>query len=88
MEVIQSGGKPIKVWTDISQIESQAIQQLERISIMPFIYDHVPVIPDVHLGKATTVGSVIATKGAIMPANNLLFFYAYTINYHSNIKMI
>ncbi|MEK7434755.1 MAG: RtcB family protein [Cyanobacteriota bacterium] len=68
MEVMQSGGKPIKVWTDISQIEAQAIQQLERISRMPFIYDHVAVMPDVHLGKGATVGSVIATKGAIMPA--------------------
>jgi len=49
-------------------IEPQAKSQLENISEMPFVFHHVAVMPDCHLGKGATVGSVIATKGAIIPA--------------------
>jgi tRNA-splicing ligase RtcB len=49
-------------------IEPQARQQLENISEMPFVFHHLAVMPDCHLGKGATVGSVIATKGAIIPA--------------------
>ena len=68
MEIIQNGGKDIKVWTDIKGIEPAAIDQLYRMSRLPFVYDHIAVMPDVHVGKGATVGSVIATKGAIIPA--------------------
>src|SRR5437868_9438411 len=49
-------------------IEPQAREQLNNISEMPFVFHHVAVMPDCHLGKGATVGSVIATKGAIIPA--------------------
>ena len=49
-------------------IEPQARGQLNNISEMPFVFHHVAVMPDCHLGKGATVGSVIATKGAIIPA--------------------
>jgi tRNA-splicing ligase RtcB (3'-phosphate/5'-hydroxy nucleic acid ligase) len=49
-------------------IEPQAKAQLENIAEMPFVFRHVAVMPDCHLGKGATVGSVIATKGAIIPA--------------------
>jgi tRNA-splicing ligase RtcB len=49
-------------------IEPQARSQLANISEMPFVFHHVAVMPDCHLGKGATVGSVIATKGAIIPA--------------------
>lgn len=49
-------------------IEPQARQQLLNISEMPFLFHHLAVMPDCHLGKGATVGSVIATKGAIIPA--------------------
>jgi tRNA-splicing ligase RtcB len=49
-------------------IEPEAKQQLINISEMPFVFHHVAVMPDCHLGKGATVGSVIATKGAIIPA--------------------
>src|SRR3990167_5354686 len=49
-------------------IESKAMEQLHNISEMPFLYKHIAVMPDCHLGKGATVGSVIATKGAIIPA--------------------
>jgi tRNA-splicing ligase RtcB (3'-phosphate/5'-hydroxy nucleic acid ligase) len=50
------------------EIEPQAQQQLENISEMPFLFHHLAVMPDCHLGKGATVGSVLATKGAIIPA--------------------
>ncbi len=49
-------------------IEPEAMVQIENISKMPFIYNHVAVMPDCHCGKGATVGTVIATKGAIIPA--------------------
>ena len=49
-------------------IEPQAKQQLINISELPFVFHHVAVMPDCHLGKGATVGSVIATKGAVIPA--------------------
>lgn len=59
-------GTPVKVWTD--DIEESAIQQLRNISKMPFIHKHVAAMPDVHWGMGATVGSVIPSKGAIIPA--------------------
>lgn len=53
---------------DPETIEEEAKQQLFNISEMPFIFKHIAVMPDCHLGKGATVGSVIATKGAIIPA--------------------
>lgn len=64
--IISDGGRPVKVWTN--DIEPEAEQQLRNIAKLPFIFKHVAVMPDVHLGKGATVGSVIATKGAIVPA--------------------
>lgn len=49
-------------------IEKEAMVQIENISKMPFLYKHVAVMPDCHCGKGATVGTVIATKGAIIPA--------------------
>lgn len=59
-------GMPVKIWTD--DIEESAMQQLRNISKMPFIHKHVAAMPDVHWGMGATIGSVIATKGAIIPA--------------------
>lgn len=56
------------VWIDTDDIEPQAREQLERLSGMPFIHNHIAVMPDVHLGKGACVGSVIPTIGAIIPA--------------------
>ena len=62
------GGKPIKMWTHGVAVESEARQQLINTSRMPFIFKHLAVMPDVHLGKGSTIGSVIPTQGAIIPA--------------------
>ncbi|KQZ43724.1 RtcB family protein [Duganella sp. Root1480D1] len=66
MEV--SGGSPVKMWTNGVPVEREARQQLANTAKMPFIYKHIAVMPDVHLGKGSTIGSVIPTLGAIIPA--------------------
>lgn len=60
--------KPVKLWTQLDEVESSALDQLSNTSSLPFIYKHVAVMPDVHYGIGATVGSVVATKGAIVPA--------------------
>lgn len=67
-EEFEGGNAPIKAWTIGVPVEEQAKQQLKNIAGLPFIYKHVAVMPDVHFGLGATVGSVIATKGAIVPA--------------------
>ncbi len=67
-EVIETAGAPIKAWIRDVPVEDQARQQLINVAKLPFIYRHVAVMPDVHLGIGATVGSVIATDGAIIPA--------------------
>src|SRR2546422_1951094 len=59
---------PIFGWTQGVPVEEQAMQQLKNIASLPFIHKHIAVMPDVHLGKGATIGSVIPTKGAIVPA--------------------
>jgi len=67
MKVIRSKNL-IKMWTDHVPVEEQALEQVMNISKMPFIYRHIAIMPDVHYGIGATVGSVIPTKGAIIPA--------------------
>ena len=67
-EFIETRGKPIKAWIKGVPVEDAARRQLENIAALPFIHKHVAAMPDVHLGRGATVGSVIATKGAIIPA--------------------
>lgn len=69
MKVVRRGtGVPIKMWTDHVPVEEEAVEQLSKLSELPFLFKHLAVMPDVHVGKGSTVGSVIATKGAIIPA--------------------
>src|SRR5688572_7542393 len=63
-----AGSVPIKHWTRGVPLEEQAREQLRNIARMPFIHRHVAVMPDVHLGKGATVGSVVPTIGAVIPA--------------------
>lgn len=65
-KIIESALFPIKCWTN--DIEVEAIEQLSRIANLPFIYKHIAVMPDVHAGKGSTVGSVIATSGTVIPS--------------------
>src|SRR5690554_441147 len=63
-----SQGVPIKLWTKGVPVQAEARQQLLNTAQMPFIYPHLAVMLDVHLGKGSTIGSVIPTRGAIIPA--------------------
>lgn len=63
-----TNGKPVKMWTVGVPVEPEAREQLQRTAQMPFIFRHMAVMPDVHLGKGSTIGSVIPTLGAIIPA--------------------
>ncbi len=60
------GRVPVKVWT--KDIEHEAIQQLVNVAQLPIVHGHIAVMPDVHMGIGATVGSVIPTKSAIIPA--------------------
>jgi tRNA-splicing ligase RtcB len=62
------GGVPIKMWTRGVPVDDKARDQLARAAQMPFIFKHVAAMPDVHVGIGATVGSVIPTKGAVIPA--------------------
>jgi tRNA-splicing ligase RtcB len=62
------GGRHVKMWTRGVPVDEGAKAQLANIARMPFVHSHLAVMPDVHLGKGATVGSVIATQGAIIPA--------------------
>jgi tRNA-splicing ligase RtcB len=62
------GGRPVKMWTKGVPVEDDAKRQLTNTAKMPFIYKHIAVMPDVHLGKGSTIGSVIPTLGAVIPA--------------------
>jgi len=64
----ETGHAPLKTWTKGVPVEEAAMQQLRNVAQMPFIHRHVAAMPDVHFGMGATVGSVIATKGAVIPA--------------------
>ena len=59
-------GVPVKIFTQ--DIDHDSIEQLSKMAQLPFIHSHIAVMPDVHVGKGATVGSVIPTKHAIIPA--------------------
>lgn len=65
--ITEENARPIKIWTD--EVEDAALTQLRNLSRLPFIARNgVAAMPDVHAGKGSTVGTVIATKSAIIPA--------------------
>lgn len=61
-------GVPVKSWTKGVPFEDKARQQLRNIAGLPFIHKWVAAMPDVHLGKGATIGSVVPTVGAVIPA--------------------
>ena len=66
IQEIREGRVPVQVYT--AEIEATARQQLVNISQLPIVHHHVAAMPDVHLGIGATVGSVIPTRSAIIPA--------------------
>lgn len=66
--VIETGTYVIKAWTKGVDLAENAIQQLKNTASLPFIHKWLAVMPDAHFGMGATVGSVVATKSAIIPA--------------------
>ena len=66
--VHQTQNVPLKLWDSHQRFEAGAMQQLRNVAALPFVFRHVAGMPDVHWGKGATVGSVIATSRAIVPA--------------------
>ena len=62
------GGREIKMWTRGVPVEAEAKEQLAKTARLPFVFRHLAVMPDVHVGKGSTVGSVIPTLKAVIPA--------------------
>ena len=57
---------PIHIWTE--DIDDTSIEQLKNVAQLNFVFHHVAAMPDVHAGMGATIGSVIATEGAVIPA--------------------
>jgi tRNA-splicing ligase RtcB len=66
--IVPEHGVPIKAWTKGVPVEDEARKQLTNAAQLPFIFKWIAAMPDVHWGVGATVGSVIPTKGAIIPA--------------------
>ena len=64
----EKDARPVKMWTQGVPVDEKAKQQLINTAKMPFVYKWLAVMPDVHVGKGASIGSVIPTKGAIIPA--------------------
>lgn len=58
----------VKMWIGDMEVEQAAVQQITNISMLPILAGHIAIMPDVHMGKGATVGSVIPTRNAIIPA--------------------
>lgn len=63
-----AGGVPVKMWTHGVPVEDEAKKQLANAARLPIVFKHIAAMPDVHLGIGATVGSVIPTLKAIIPA--------------------
>jgi len=66
--VNETNVRNVKAWTGEIPVERDAVNQIRNIASLPIIAGHVAIMPDVHLGKGATVGSVIPTKAAIIPS--------------------
>ncbi len=65
---LPSQGVPIRAWTDGVPVGDNALQQLRNTAQLPIVHHHLAVMPDVHWGLGATIGSVVPTVGAVIPA--------------------
>ena len=66
-QLTASTDKPVLSWAN-HELGANETQMAKNVASLPFVYKHVALMPDVHLGKGALVGSVIATKDAVIPA--------------------
>ncbi len=67
LNVITTERKPIKAWLPENEIEDGAAQQAKNLANLPFLFKHVALMPDTHVGYGMPIGGVIATEGVIIP---------------------
>ena len=65
-ETLDTGRVPVKIWAD--RLDDGTRRQLGHLAQLPIIHSHVAAMPDAHVGIGATVGTVIATRQAIIPA--------------------
>ena len=65
MEVKMINNRPVKIWTDY--VEETAMQQIENLTTLPFLFHHLAIMPDVHAGMGMPIGGVLACKDAVIP---------------------
>lgn len=65
---LKSAGADVLLWAKTNEVESQALDQLRNIAVLPWVFHHVAAMADCHLGKGATVGAVIAMKNAVSPS--------------------
>lgn len=70
MKVMQgTNGGLVKAWVEgLPPIENSAMDQINNMASLPFIHRHLAIMPDVHAGLGATIGTVIPTVNAIVPA--------------------
>jgi tRNA-splicing ligase RtcB (3'-phosphate/5'-hydroxy nucleic acid ligase) len=66
--LVEGDRVPIRLWASPQEVDAEALRQLRRVAGLPWVAHHVAVMPDVHVGKGATVGSVVALRGAVAPA--------------------
>lgn len=57
--------RPVKIWAD--SVESSAMEQIENLTLLPFLFHHLAIMPDVHAGKGMPIGGVLACTDAVVP---------------------
>lgn len=67
-DILIADGVPVYAWRHGVTFEEAAISQLLNLAKMPFVFHHVAAMPDTHFGIGATVGSVFASRGAVIPA--------------------
>src|SRR5512135_3493225 len=65
-KILHGAHVPVKIWTD--DIEEEAEKQLLQLASMPFVFKHIAVMPDVHAGRGSTIGTVYVSRDVIIPA--------------------
>ena len=65
MQVKEMNGRPVMIWA--TEVEASAMQQIENLTTLPFLFHHLAMMPDVHTGKGMPIGGVLACTDAVVP---------------------
>ena len=65
METKIINNRPVMIWA--SSVDAKAMQQIENLTTLPFLFHHLAIMPDVHAGMGMPIGGVLACKDAVIP---------------------